>query len=309
MLPDVPVTTTEALAAGLSRGRLPGPAVRRLFPGVHLSSTCSLTLPLLVDGARKLLPPDALAAGVTALRLADVPVGPIRLLRFVTTHPHQIRRPDLLVTRTTDLPPADTCSVAVPHAFVTSATAVDLVELVAAGDRLVRFGRTTPAALLRAAQDFRGRGALVARRAAALVRERVDSPRETELRLCLVLAGLPEPEANVSLGTPLEPLARVDLLLRPYRLVLEYEGDHHRRDPWQWNRDIARQEALEAELWTVLRVTAEAMTRPRVLLGRVLRSLRAGGYAGPDPALSGEWAQLFGSTARYSRLAHGFDML
>ena len=150
---------------------------------------------------------------------------------------------------------------------------------------------------------------MAARRATALVRGRVDSPQETELRLCLVLAALPEPEVNVILGTPAEPLARVDLLLRPYRLVLEYEGDHHRRDPWQWNRDIARQEALEAELWTVLRVTAEAMARPRVLVGRVLRSLRACGYAGPDPVLSGEWAQLFGPTARSSRLAHGFDVL
>ena len=63
--------------------------VRRLFPGVHLPSTSPLTSPVLVDGARPLLPPDALATSTTALRLAGVPVGALHPLRPVTAHPHQ----------------------------------------------------------------------------------------------------------------------------------------------------------------------------------------------------------------------------
>lgn len=304
-----PLTTAEALAVGWSRGRLAGPGARRLFPGVHLPSTSPLTLSVLVDGARLLLPPDALAASTTALRLADVAVGAIRPLRFLTVHPHQVRRPGLHVARTSRLPAGTNGRVAVEHAFVTAAALVDLVELVAAGDRLVQLGLTRPEVLVSTAAAFRGRGAIAARRAAQLVRTRVESPQETELRLCLVLAGLPEPDVNVTLGSSGEPLARVDLLLRRYRLVLEYEGDHHRRDLWQWNRDIARQEALEAEGWTVLRVTAEALGRPASLVARVLRFLRAAGYDGPDPVLSGEWAFVFSSSARASRLAHAFDVL
>ncbi len=304
-----PLTTADALAAGWSRGRLAGPAIRRLFPGVHLPSTCPLTLDALVDGARLLLPPDALVTSTTALRLVGVPVGALHPLRFVTVHPHQVRRPGLHVARTAQLPPAVSGRVPVEHAFVAAAALVDVVELVGAGDRLVHLGLTRPDALVGAAERYRGRGARAARRAAGLVRDRVESPQETELRLCLVLAGLPEPEVNVTLGSADEPLARVDLLLRRYQLVLEYEGDHHRRDVWQWNRDIARQEALDSAGWTVLRVTSEAMGRPRSLLARVLQFLRAAGYDGPDPVLTGEWALLFSASARASRLGHAFEAL
>ena len=50
-------------------------------------------------------------------------------------------------------------------------------------------------------------------RAAALVRERVDSPRESRLRLCLVLAGLPEPEVNPVVTVDGRRVGRVDLLV------------------------------------------------------------------------------------------------
>jgi hypothetical protein len=38
---------------------------------------------------------------------------------------------------------------------------------------------------------------------------------------------------------------------------LEYEGDHHRIDRRQFNRDIARFEALPDLGWITVRVTAE----------------------------------------------------
>jgi hypothetical protein len=43
-----------------------------------------------------------------------------------------------------------------------------------------------------------------------MVRARIDSPGETRLRLCLVLAGLPEPCCNITLGTDNRPIGRVD---------------------------------------------------------------------------------------------------
>ena len=61
-----------------------------------------------------------------------------------------------------------------------------------------------------------------------LIRERVDSPRETWLRLCLVLAGLPVPECNLIIGDDQGPIGRVDLVYLAHKLIIEYEGDQHR---------------------------------------------------------------------------------
>lgn len=71
----------------------------------------------------------------------------------------------------------------------------------------------------------------------------------------LVLAGLPEPRCNVAVGDAERRIAEVDLLYDPYRLVVEYEGEQHRTDGWQWSVDIERAEALAAAGYTLIRVT------------------------------------------------------
>ena len=147
------------------------------------------------------------------------------------------------------------------------------------------------------ARGYRGAGGVAARRAAGLVRERVDSVRETRLRLCLVLAGLPEPRCNVVLGTDEHPIGRVDLL-EEFMVIVEYEGDQHRTDPVQWSTDISRGEAFGAEGYRVVRVTSGHLTRPRVVVGRVLGAMRSGGYLGPDPGFTAEWSTLFEQSAR-----------
>lgn len=279
-----------------------------MFPGVHVVTPVDLEFPTLVAGARLLLPSDALATSVTALRMFGVPAGWLRPLCFVTTHPHQIRRPGLVVTRVATLPAGDAGVVAAPWSFVSSAVRLDLVELVAAGDRLVRSGATTPEELLAVGAAYRGRGARFARRAAGMVRRRVDSAQETELRLCLTLAGLSEPECNPLVGSR-EVIGRVDLRYRAWRLLVEYEGDQHRTTVRQWNRDIERHEQLTADNWVVVRITAERMRSPRGVVARVLQALRSAGYLGPDPSFSHEWCDLYSSSARASRLSHAFAVL
>lgn len=81
--------------------------------------------------------------------------------------------------------------------FLDLAETLSLVDLVILGDSLVKAKRAKPVDLVSAAADWRGRGARLARTAAALVREGVDSPQETRTRLLIVLAGLPEPTVNV----------------------------------------------------------------------------------------------------------------
>jgi hypothetical protein len=103
------------------------------------------------------------------------------------------------------------------------------------------------------------------------------------------------------------PVGRADLVYIGLKVILEYEGDQHRTDVRQWNRDIERQEQLVAEGWIVVRITAERMSRPRSVVARVLQALRAAGYAGPDPVFTPEWLSLFGSTVRSQRLARSFE--
>lgn len=292
-----PFTTAGAADVGLTPGALRGAAVRREHHGVYVEAFVEPSVEGSVAAARLVLPTDALLDGVSALHALGVEVGAPRPLRFVTAHPHQVRRPGVRVRRVRVLPPAEpgTGLVSPVAAFLAAAPELDLVELVIAGDWLVRLGSTRPVDLREAAAGHRGRGSVLARRAAELVRAGVDSPEETRLRLCLVLAGVPEPEVNPVVFAEGRAVGRVDLLLRRWRVVIEYEGDQHRTDRRQWNLDIRRHEQLTADGCPVVRVTARRMLHPRAVVAVVVRALRQAGWPGPDPVFDEEWHRLFPS--------------
>ena len=176
-----------------------------------------------------------------------------------------------------------------------AALELNLAELVAAGDWLLRLELATAESLGKAATAARGREVLRFRRAVGLVRVGTDSVRETRLRLCLVLAGLPEPEVNPVVVVGGRPVGRVDLLLRAWRVVIEYEGDQHRTDRRQWNVDISRQEDLVGDDYQLVRVSAERMRHPRAVVAVVYRALRERGWPGPPPTFDEEWHRLFPS--------------
>lgn len=99
---------------------------------------------------------------------------------------------------------------------------------------------------------------------------------ETWCRLTIVDAGLPEPvldhdvydDAGVFVGC-------VDLAYPGLRIAIEYEGDHHRVDLRQWNRDIAKHDRLAELGWRVIRVTRTMVfDDPGVLTARVRAALR-----------------------------------
>src|SRR5438034_908737 len=98
---------------------------------------------------------------------------------------------------------------AAEYCWLIAASTLNLLDLVIAGDSLIRRRRTTLARLQMAVRGYSGRGVVAARAGVRLVRERVDSPRETWLRLCLVLAGLPMPECNLIIGDDQGPMGRV----------------------------------------------------------------------------------------------------
>jgi hypothetical protein len=109
------------------------------------------------------------------------------------------------------------------------------------------------------AERYRGRrGIARARMALRLVDAGAESPRETWLRLLLVRAGFPAPQTQIPVyGGYGELVAVLDMGWEDINLAVEYDGDHHRFDRQQFNRDIRRAEAIAELGWTNVRITAE----------------------------------------------------
>lgn len=152
---------------------------------------------------------------------------------------------------------------------------LDVGPLTAISDRLLacRDPLATRADLERMHRRFLGgRGSRRRRLAVDFADDRAESPRESELRVLLIQAGLPVPESNVEIFDGHRFVARVDLLYRGARLVIEYDGDYH-RDPRQWSRDQSRRAELESLGYRVSVMTARDFDAPEALLMRIRRLL------------------------------------
>lgn len=104
-----------------------------------------------------------------------------------------------------------------------------------------------------------GRRVGVARLREALPHIRVGSmsPPETRLRLAVVGAGLPEPDLDVDvLDENGAMIGCTELAYPRWRILIEFEGDHHRVSRAQWDRDIEKHARCVALGWNVLRYTA-----------------------------------------------------
>jgi hypothetical protein len=272
---------------------LRGSRFRQLTRGVYITRDSEATYELQVRAALLYLPAPALATSITGLWLYGVEVGTPLPLRFVTTHPHPVRRDGLKVTRSTTLPAHHGPVASAEHCWLAAAAELDLVELVTAGDWLLRLNKVSLPGLRAYAQSPSARYRARARTALDLVCERVESPRESRLRLCLVLAGLPTPDCNVTIGDQERPYGRVDLAYLVFKVIVEYEGDQHRTERYQWNRDIERQEDFVRGGWVLIRVTADRLRWPHEVVLRVFAALREAGYTGPPPVFSATWSRLF----------------
>jgi hypothetical protein len=131
-----------------------------------------------------------------------------------------------------------------------------------------------PAEFAQRASAFTGRNCRRARQALERVRPGVESPRETFLRLELVEAGLPEPvTAHPIFDSSGRRIAIADLAYPEQKVLVEYDGDHHRTDSRQFRRDIERHDDLLAERWTHIRVGKDSP--PRAAVERTRMALRA----------------------------------
>ena len=89
------------------------------------------------------------------------------------------------------------------------------------------------------------------------VRKGADSPKETRLRMLLVLAGLPEPTVNLIIRNPDGGWRmRFDLSYPGLKLIIEYDGRQHAESSGQWRRDLSRREELDRLGWRLIVVTS-----------------------------------------------------
>lgn len=298
LTPGEPLTRAQALRSGLSDADLVGGGYRQLFWGVYVSAEVPESLALRARAALMISPEGAVVSHHTAARLwgGVPPAGDA----IHVSHTGKVRPQTRGVVghSVRDLPPARTRAgvrVTSPEqAFLDLVGTAGLIESVVLGDSLVKAGATTPGKLVAAADSWAGRHAATARRAAGLVRSRVDSPMETRLRLLIVLAGLPEPRVNVEINDEEGWCQyRIDLAYPEIQVGIEFDGRHHIEREGQWSRDLLRREDLEGRGWRFVIVTSgDYYGRPQEVLSRVGAALRLAGLKVPA-RVPAEWRRTY----------------
>jgi very-short-patch-repair endonuclease len=163
--------------------------------------------------------------------------------------------------------------------FIELAGVLGLVDLVIVGDAMVRADLFTTSELQKFCAGTSRWHSRRARRGAAYVREGVDSPMETRLRMLLVLAGLPEPKVNhLIIDGNGRVLRRLDLSYPAIKLIVEYNGRQHADDPEQYSADLERREEFDDEEWRLIVVVSKGIFKePERTIMRVARALRQRG--------------------------------
>lgn len=283
--PRRPFTRAAALANQLTDAKLRTKAYQRLFHGIYLCSSVQVTPAVRAQAALCAVGEGAYASHLTAAELWGIPTPPDGLTHLTAPPGEGRNRRRGIVTHRLRTGAATTQREGVPtstpeQAFCElAAGGVGLVDLVVAGDALLRTGHATRETLERAVRGMSCAGVTSARRALGYVRDGVDSPMESRLRMLLVLAGFPEPQVNVILrGEGGRWVRRFDLCYRSSMVIVEYDGRQHADDPEQWENDIYRREELERQGYTIVVITSRGIYRdPAGTLARVAEALKAAG--------------------------------
>jgi len=295
----VAFTNEEARAAGIGRGRLRGPDLAHPFRGIHTATAAPEDLTTVCESLLSALGPQHRFSHLTAARLWGMPTpfgwSPDERLHVLAVGDTPPMRRDGVVgweTEFADGPPrmlgllpvvdpaAVWCQLSVPGALGPG-RAMSQEWLVATGDFLLSGPRGKPRGplctrgdLVEAAARHRGkRGNKALSWALERVRPRVDSPKESLLRVGLVEAGLPEPVVQVPVMTA-EGLLHSDLGYPDARLLLEYQGDEHRVSRQRWLKDLTRVQLFEDAGYRVIAVGADDLEPDcRALARRIRRAL------------------------------------
>lgn len=288
-LRDRPFRTRDS---GLSVARLRGSDLAAPFYGTRVATSAPPTILELCQALALRLPDRAFYCGPTAAALHGIrlPVqSPDKPLHVgVRSGERRVEALDIRahqVTLTDRLQVVEGVRVTSPErTWVDLAAMLDLGQLVAAGDSLIwwRHPLTTRDRLDGFVSGCPARhGVGRARIALTLLQSRSDSAPESELRIAILAAGLPEPAVNEPIRDSRgRALARTDLSWPEYRVALEYEGDHHRTEKGQWNEDIRRANELQRAGWIAIRASAPDYRDPRRVITLLRRVLTDAGWDG-----------------------------
>ena len=165
-------------------------------------------------------------------------------------------------------------------------------ELVAFGDAMMRrYGTTQRELLATILRRKRYPGRLKARHCVDLLDPRAESPKESELRIMLLEAGLPNPVINPDiLDEDGQFLARGDIVFEEYRVVAEYDGAHHAAMR-QRAHDASRRSVLREYGWIVVEIVGEDMRYPHRVISRVRNALLERGWNPSSPMRRQMWPQ------------------
>lgn len=307
---------SSARAFGISRRRLDRADLERVFRGARLRADAddeadadqeetpwsqrAAQSDRLLRAYRPIMPSHAFLCGPTAALEWGIPI-PMRLgsrLHVGVFRPrtapvraevsgHQFTRGFIKVV--------DKDGVAITDPASTWASLGGLLtedELVAAADRVLRvprhpggFRAVTESALATREElallcERKGRpGAPALRRALDAARTGSSSPPETQIRLILRDARLPEPALDVDVYDQFGRFLGCSELAYPeLRIAIEYESDGHLVRA-QLERDIDKYQAYAEAGWTVVRVTSQHVFKDSGETVRRVRQARAGASA------------------------------
>lgn len=259
-----PFTVAQALEAGLTRYCLRSEPWRRLIRGVWIHKDVPITVEVRLAAVKLVLPPRAVAWGLTAAWLHGLDVRRQDDLNVRASFPKggRIRpRPGLIVSQetldSTDVVEIDGLRVTTPLR-----TTFDCLRLLHGWDRLVVADAMTHQGLVtldelrcyfgskRRLRNLRIGEALIDD-----IEPKSESPMETRLRLCAVDGGNPRPQAQIHVfGGAGGFIGRADLGYEELMLVFEYDGALH----WKQRReDDRRRDAMREAGWTVIVFSAD----------------------------------------------------
>ena len=261
-----------------------GRSYSRILRGAYWAAEGDVHHGVKVRAALAVLPPEVVVAGRSAMWFwgAKVAAGTDPVEVILDPRHHVRSRPEILVHRCVlreeewQAVPTGRVTTPVRTAFDVGRSGDPLVTvplldalMAAAGvtvEEITELRRSRPGA----------RGCRRLDEALSYVTGRAESPPESRLRVFVMRAGLPAPEANYSVVADGVFLARVDLAWPEVRVAVEYDGEYH-DDPDQVAADRARLNRLKAAGWTVLVIDRHQMRRPDRVLAQITSVLARAG--------------------------------
>ena len=298
-----PFSVAAARAAGISASRMRGGDLERPFYGVRGlpeaappgETRAEAEQRLLLVTCRRYAPrlgADHFFSHDTAARLWGCPL-PERFEPTESLHvsnPHRaVRTAGVIGHRVIGVTPESRYELPVTgpaDTWLALAAHLELDDLVAAGDHLILDPRVldprdirphvTLEQLAERTESFSGRGARTAASALRLLRQGAESRPETLVRLLLARAGFPEPELQAEIRDDAGRLIGfADLFWPAMKVVVEYDGEHHRTNSVQYARDEARIEGFIEAKNAVVRVRkGQLFSSPATVVARVERAFR-----------------------------------